>query len=103
MKKVLGLLLFTLVGISLMGCEVENTQSQDNQAPVDLSSYVTAELTDNLVVKLDVKFDAIQKKYPHVDSYTYEVMATDVISVLFYDESLKVVGYANATFTTSSL
>jgi len=72
MKKVLGLLLFTLVGISLMGCEVESTQSQDNQAP-------------------------------NVDSYTYEVMATDVISVLFYDESLEVVGYANATFTTSSL
>jgi uncharacterized repeat protein (TIGR02543 family) len=103
MKKVLGLLLFAFVGIGLMGCEIESTQSQDNQKPVDLSGYVTAELTDDLVIKLDVKFDAIQEKYPHVDSYTYEVMATDVISVLFYDESLEVVGYANATFTTSSL
>jgi regulatory protein YycI of two-component signal transduction system YycFG len=103
MKKVLGLLLFALVGISLMGCEIESTPIQDSQKPVDLSSYVTAELTDNLTVKLDVKFDAIQKEYPYIITYTHKIVSNKVISVLFYNEHAEVVGYANTTFKTSSL
>ncbi len=100
MKKVLLILVLTLVGLNLMSCiEIEAQQ----KAPIDMSEYVSADMVDDFKIRLDIKMDLIQARYPNVFRYEHRVLSDDMIAVIFYDINSNAVGFANVKFRTEKL
>ncbi len=104
MKKVLLILVLTLVGLNLMSCiEIDGQHQQGNKAPIDMSEYVSADMVDDFKIRLDINMDGIRAKYPSVFRYEHRVLSDEMIAVIFYDINSNAIGFANVKFRTEKL
>lgn len=96
MKKVLGLLVLTILVLTISACEIPIVKVQP-PVPVDVSQYVSATMEKGLQIRINIQRENIQEVLGITElRYSPEMKAIDVITVFVYNMQGQLVAYGNA-------